>query len=118
MSEIESTLDENITKTEKMFLALAERLEKIKKNNTGEMFSNLKKGKEKLQREKKKFDDSILCVDYCETSIEQAKGSEKVCEATKKFITAEKKSTDTSSSVQTNILNNLCRRVANMEIIH
>lgn len=65
MSEIESTLDENITKTEKMFLALAERLEKIKKNNTGEMFSNLKKGKEKLQREKKMFNDSILCVDYC-----------------------------------------------------
>lgn len=91
VSEIESTVDENIAKTEKIFLALAERLEKMKKNYTDEMFSNLKKGKEKLQREIEKFDDAILCVDYCETCIEQAKASEKVCEAMIKFITAEKK---------------------------
>lgn len=43
VTEIESKVDENIPKTEKIFLDLAERLNTIKTVYTDEMFSNLKK---------------------------------------------------------------------------
>lgn len=43
VTEIESKVDENIPKTEKIFLDLAERLNTIKTVYTDEMFSNFKK---------------------------------------------------------------------------
>lgn len=89
--EIENTVDENIAKTDKIFLDLAERLDKMRAVYTDEMYSNLKKGKAKLQSEIEKFEDAILCVDYCETSIEQAKGSKNDSEAMVKFVSAKEK---------------------------
>lgn len=91
VSEIESTVDENIAKNEKIFLDLAERLDKMKTVYTDEMCSNLKKGKAKLQSGIEKFEDALLYVSYCESGIEQAKGSENLSEAMVKFITAEEK---------------------------
>lgn len=92
VTEIESKVDENIPKTEKIFLDLAERLNTIKTVYTDEMFSNLKKkGKVKLQSEEEKFENAILCVDYCETSIEQAKVSENISDAMVKFVSAKEK---------------------------
>lgn len=91
VSEIESTVDENIAKNEKIFLDLAERLDKMKTVYTDEMCSNLKKGKAKLQSGIEKFEDALLYVSYCESGIEQAKGSENLSEAMVKFITAKEK---------------------------
>lgn len=91
VSEIESTVDENIAKNEKVFLDLAERLDKMKTVYTDEMCSNLKKGKAKLQSEIEKFEDALLCVNYCESGIEQAKVSQNFSEAMVKFITAKEK---------------------------
>lgn len=86
ISEIESKVEEDVAKTEK----LVKHIEDLKTQYVNELFSNLKKGKDKLQREIEKIEDGVLCVDNCKAKLEMAKETENNVEAIVKFVTAKK----------------------------
>lgn len=91
VSEIESTVDENVAKTEEEVLALVQHIEHLKKKHIDEMFLTLKEGREKLQREIEKIEDGVFCVDNCKEEIEKAQGAQNNIEMIMKFFTAKKK---------------------------
>ncbi|XP_078329298.1 uncharacterized protein LOC144624033 [Crassostrea virginica] len=88
--EIQNTEDEKRLKFEEEFRSMMQHLEKLKGRYLDEISSTSKKGKEKLQKEIDRIEDSIMCLNSCIQSLQMAKDTCNEKEMLMKFLTAKK----------------------------